>query len=161
MLELTQLLLEDPDFLPTDAQLADAMLPYLPFLLVALLVFVVPLFYRLRMMEFVLMDQPQNGALYAYRISKYLMRGNCWKLLKMDLRFWWFYLLEIVTACIFYADLALPLLGIELGLSADTLFFAACILGLAAQAGLYIWRKPQLMTAYALVYRELMPQDEA
>ena len=161
MVELTQQLLEDPNFMPTEAELWDAMKPYLPFLLIGLVVLVVPMFYRLRMMEFVLMDQPQNGALYAFRVSRYLMRGNCLKLLKLDLKFWWFYLLELLTACIFYADLALPLLGVELSLSEDTLFFVACVLGLAAQMALYVWRKGQVMTAYALVYRELMPKEEA
>jgi uncharacterized membrane protein len=159
MLELTQQILDDPNFMPTDAALLDAMIPYLPFLLVCLVLMVVPLFYRLRMMEFVLMDMPQHGALHAYRASKLLMRGNCIRLLKVDLKFWWFYLLEILTACLFYGDLALPLFGIDLGLSADTLFFAACILGLTAQTALYIWRKNHIMTAYALVYQALLPQD--
>ena len=160
MTELAQQVLEDPDFMPTDEALMDAVLPYLPFLLVFLMLLIVPLFYRLRMMEFVLMDMPQHGALYAYRVSRFLMRGNCMKLLKLDLRFWWFYLLEILAACLFYADLALPLLGADLGLSADTLFFIACIFGLAAQVALYVWRKNQIMTAYALVYRELLPKEQ-
>ena len=161
MVELTQLLMEDPAFLPTEAQLLDAMVPFFPFLLVSLAVLVIPLFYRLRMMEFVLMDQPQNGALYAYRVSRYLMRGNCWRLFKLDLQFWWFYLLEVLAACLFYSDWAMQLMGIDLGLSPDVMFFAACVLGLAAQAALYVWRKGQIVTAYALVYRELMPKEQA
>jgi hypothetical protein len=33
-------------------------------------------------------------------------------------------------------------------------------MGLIAQTALYIWRKNQIMTAYALVYRQLLPQQE-
>jgi hypothetical protein len=133
----------------------------MPFWVIVLAVLFVPVFYRLRLAEFVVMDMPEKGAVHALRFSAKLMRGNGWKLLKFDLGFWWFYLLEVLVACLFYGDWILGWLGIELGLSADVLFFISCIVGLAAQTALYIWRKNQIMTAYALVYRELLPPQEA
>lgn len=157
---LAQQLVDDPSFMPTESQLLDAMKPYLPFLLVFLMILVVPVFYRLRMMEFALMDAPEKGALHAWRMSMWMMRGNCWKLFKLDLHFWWFYLLECLTAFLFYGDWALQLLDMDFGLSADLLFFLACILGLAAQLALYVWRKNQVMTAYALIYQTWKPQEQ-
>ena len=157
---LAQQLLEDPDFMPTEEQILEVTRVFMPFLVVVLLVLFVPLFYRLRMADFVVMDAPEKGAVYALRFSAKLMRGNCWKLLKFDLGFWWFYLLEVLAGCLFYGDWILEWLGIDLGLSADILFFLACIVGLVAQTALYVWRKNQIMTAYALVYRELLPQPE-
>lgn len=161
MTALAQQLMQDPNFMPTDAQILEAMKPYLPFLLAFLGILVVPVFYRLRMMEFVLMDTPERGALYAWRVSMWMMRGNCWKLFRLDLQFWWFYLLEILAACLFYSDWALQLMGMDFGLSADLMFFIACILGLGAQLALYVWRKNHVMTAYALVYQGLKPQEQA
>lgn len=158
---LAQQLVDDPNFMPTEAQVLDAMKPYLPFLLAFLLILVVPVFYRLRMMEFALMDAPEKGALHAWRMSIWMMRGKCWKLFQLDLQFWWFYLLEVLVACLFYGDWALQLLGVDFGLSADLLFFVACILGLAAQMALYVWRKNHVMTAYALVYQAWKPQEQA
>lgn len=157
---LAQQLLEDPNFMPTEEQILQATRLFMPFLVIVLLVLFLPVFYRLRMAEFVVMDAPEKGALYALRFSSKLMRGNCLKLLKFDLGFWWFYLLEVLAGFLFYGDWILELLGIDLGLSADVLFFIACIMGLIAQTALYIWRKNQIMTAYALVYRQLLPQQE-
>ena len=157
---LAQQLMEDPDFMPTEAQILEATRAYMPFLVIVMVVLLVPVFYRLRLAEFIVMDMPEKGAAHALRFSTKLMRGNCWKLLKFDLRFWWFYLLEVLVACLFYGDWIVEWLGIDLGLSADMLFFMFCIVGLAAQTALYIWRKNQIMTAYALVYRELLPPQE-
>ena len=157
---LAQQLMEDPDFMPTEAQILEATRAYMPFLVIVMVVLLVPVFYRLRLAEFIVMDMPEKGAAHALRFSTKLMRGNCWKLLKFDLGFWWFYLLEVLVVCLFYGDWIVEWLGIDLGLSADMLFFMFCIVGLAAQTALYIWRKNQIMTAYALVYRELLPPQE-
>jgi hypothetical protein len=157
---LAQQLLEDPNFMPTEEQILQATRLFMPFLVIVLLVLFLPVFYRLRMAEFVVMDAPEKGAVHALRSSAKLMRGNCLKLLKFDLGFWWFYLLEVLAGFLFYGDWILELLGIDLGLSADVLFFIACVMGLIAQTALYIWRKNQIMTAYALVYRQLLPQQE-
>ena len=157
---LAQQLLEDPDFVPTEEQILEATRVFMPFLVLVLLMLFLPLFYRLRMAQFIVMDAPEKGAVYALRFSAKLMRGNCWKLLKFDLGFWWFYVLELLVGCLFYGDYILQWLGIDLGLSADILFFIACIVGLVAQTALYVWRKNQIMTAYALVYRELLPRPE-
>ena len=114
--------------------------------------------YRIRFADFAVMDGGRAAAslLESFRITK----KKCLQIFKIDLSFWWFYLLEGLTAFLFYGDWALQLLDMDFGLSADLLFFLACILGLAAQLALYVWRKNQVMTAYALIYQTWKPQEQ-
>ena len=119
-----------------------------------------PKFYSYRMADFCLMDNPRAGALMAIRRSSVMLHKKRLGLLKLDLRFWWFYLLELAVACLYYGDWILTLAGVDLGLSPELLLFAACVVGLACQLALYIWRKNQVVTAYAMVYQKLKPPTQ-
>lgn len=120
----------------------------------------VPLFYRLRLIEYILLDQPEKGAFHAMRTSKALMRGHRWELFRLDLSFWWFYLLELAVLALSYGDLILPVLGVDLGIHQTTAYFLFYVLALAAQLGLYVWKKPQLMATYARYYDVLRPKPQ-
>ena len=146
-------LMEDPAFL-------SAALWSLPIMLGGMLALAVPLFYRLRLMDYVLMDRPQKGALYAMRGSKYLMRGKRWDLFKLDLSFWWFYLLELLVLALCYGDIILQFANVDLGVNQTVAFFIFYVLALVAQLGLYVWKKPLLMTAYAAFYDAAWPQRQ-
>lgn len=154
-------ILTDPNYMPPEAELMAAAMRYLPFLIGALALFLVPMFYRMRMMDFVLMTHPEAGAVFAWRFSRLLMRRNCFKLVRLDFSFWWFYLLEAVTALVFYGDLIVELAGIDLGVSGDLLLFVSCAAGLALQFGLYVWRQGRVVTTYAVFYEKLVAQLEA
>ena len=160
MAALLEQMLADPSFMPSEEAMLDALVGYLPFLAVSMMVLILPLVYRLRMMNFVLMDQPEMGAVYAMRVSTLMMRKNRLKLFKLDLSFWWFYLLELLVSALYYSDVALQLAGVDLGLSSDALFFAACVLGLAAQTALYVWRRNNVMLSYTAVYDDLKIQSQ-
>ena len=147
------LLLEDPAFL-------SAAMWALPVMLVCMAAFTLPLFYRLRLMDYILMDRPEKGALYAMRGSKYLMRGKRWDLFKLDLSFWWFYLLELLVLALCYGDILLQLANVDLGVNQTVAFFIFYILALVAQLGLYVWKKPLLMTTYAAFYDAAWPQRQ-
>lgn len=153
-------ILADAAYLPSEEELMDFAVSYLPFLGVTLLVLGLPVLYRLRLMDFALMDDPNVGAFGALQTSLALTRHNCLKLLKLDLRFWWFYLLELLATCLYYGDWILALAGVDLGLAPELLLFIACAVGLLCQTALYIWRKNQVSTAYALVYQHLKPKNE-
>ena len=132
----------------------------LPFMVIPPLVVLIPLSYRLRLAEFILMDQPQGGAMYAVFLSFRLMKKNCLKLFLLDLRFWWFYALEVLVQVLCYGDVLLPLVGVTLdmnGVLASFLFYA---LALGCQVGLYVWKKPQIYASYALFYDRLLPQEQ-
>lgn len=153
-------ILADATYMPSEEELMDFAVSYLPFLGIALLVLGLPVLYRLRMMDFALMDDPKAGAFGALRSSLTLTRHNCLKLLKLDLRFWWFYLLELLVTCLYYGDWILALVGVDLGIAPELLLFIACAVGLLCQTVLYIWRKNQVSTAYAVVYQQLKPKKE-
>lgn len=152
---LTQLLLE-----LDDKELMGIFWTMIPFMALPALAVIIPVSYRLRLAQFILMDQPQAGALFALVLSFRLMKNNCMKLLQLDLRFWWFYALEIVVQILCYGDLLLPLVGVELGMDVVLASFLFYALALVGQAGLYVWKKPQVFTAYALFYDALLPKEQ-
>lgn len=143
-----------------DEAVMAAILWALPFMVVCMAIFTIPLYYRLRMMDYVLLDQPEKGAFFAMRASKIMMRGKRWSLFKLDLSFWWFYALEMIISLVCYGDVLLPALGVDLGMSADAAFFAFYALALLCQVGLYAWQKPKLLTTYGLFYGAVLPKEE-
>ena len=69
-----------------------------------------PVLYLLRFTDYIIMDQPEIGALYALTTSVRMTRSHLKELLMLDLRFWWYYLLELLVAVVSYYSLALLLL---------------------------------------------------
>lgn len=143
-----------------DQTVMSAMVWAIPFILGGMAIATVPLIYKLRMMDYVLLDQPQMGAFFAMRSSKQLMRGKRMELFKLDLSFWWFYLLELLISLICYLDVLLPAFGLNLGISADAAFFAFYALALLCQIGLYAWKKPMLLTTYGRFYDDILPKEQ-
>ena len=132
----------------------------IPFMAVPVLIAALVLSYRLRLAQFLVMDNPRMGAMLATFGSLRLTKRNCLRLVKLDLRFWWFYALEILVQVLCYGDVLLPLFGVELGMDvtfASFLFFA---LALVCQVGLYVWKKPQIFASYAALYNDLLPKQE-
>ena len=155
--------------LSTDPQVAQQLTELMeenlaPILLLFGLIFLplgAPLFYRYRMAEYCLLDEPQIGALVALRESGFLMRGAKRSLLKLDLSFWWFYGLDALVSAVCYGDLILNLLGIDLGLSTEVTYFAFLLLYTLLQLGLYLWKQNQVQVTYAHVYGQLCnPRQE-
>ena len=143
------------------AAMEASMVPWLILVVLVEGVLLVPYLYQIRMAEFALMEDPRAGARVAILKSRLLMYKNRWNLFKLDLSFWWFYLLEAVTALVFYGDLIVELVGVDLGVSGDLLLFISCAAGLALQFGLYVWRQGRVLTSYAVFYEKLVAQLEA
>ncbi len=143
-----------------ESVMAQAFVPLMVCYLLAFLVLAAPFFYRFRLANFVLLDQPEKGALYALRTSRSLMRGNAMTLFKLDVSFWWFYGLDLLVSILCYADALLMLLGVALPVSTDAAFFISFFLYLLSQLGLYLWRKNEVSTTYAIFYDALKPPQE-
>ena len=120
-----------------------------------LLVALVPVFYRFRLAQYVLMDDGRTGALAAMASSAAMMKGNFLRFIRLDLSFWWYYLLELLATLVFYSDLILPLLGVTLPWSATVSFFGAFLLYLACMLALHWWKKSDLEVTYAAAYDSL------
>lgn len=146
--------------LESEAYMSAAM-AMLPYALAGGAILTVPVAYRLRFADYILMDAPQAGALRALLGSWRMTRRNCLALLKLDLRFWWFYLAQGLIAVLGYGDVLLPLVGVELQVNADAAMFGFYIAALACEFCLFVWQKNRVYTVYGLAYRQLAaPREE-
>lgn len=149
-----QILMEQ---LPAE-EMMEALLPAWIIFAVVFVVVMIPLLYRLRMAEFVLMDQPKTGAFAAIRSSFRMMRRNCWSLFRLDLSFWWFYLLLIPVTALCYGDMLLSALGVALPIGEDAQFFLFYIAYALCQLALYTFVWARVQTTYAVAYDTLQPK---
>lgn len=113
----------------------------------------IPVFYRLRFASFGVMEGLTGGK--ALLKSLAITRKQCWQVFRLDLSFWWFYLLQILSVAVCYADVILPAVGISLPISGVGAAFLFYLLGSVCQ-GLLLWQwEAHRLTAYALAYRTL------
>ena len=151
----TEIVLDDA----TMAAATEAMIPMFVIYAVAFLAVAAPRFYNYRMAFYALLDDPKAGARMALRRSTVMMRGKRLDLLKLDIGFWWFYVLDGLTLVLCYGDLILGLLDIQLPISADIAYFLFYVLYLAAQLGLYLWARNRVECTYAAGYDALLREQ--
>lgn len=84
----------------SDVQLIRMMLPMLIMMCVVMLAVIIPLSYRVRLVQLIIMDEEKIGTREAIRFSFKLTKGSCWQLFRLDLSFWWYYLLMGVMSVI-------------------------------------------------------------
>ena len=135
------------------AATTHAAIPLLIIFAIIYLAVAIPVFYRIRFADFAVMDNmPAGRALVnSFNITK----GSCLQVLKIDLSFWWFYLLQILSVAVCYADTILPALGVALPVSGVTAAFLFYILGTLLQ-GVLLWQwEAHRVTVYGLAYRTL------
>ena len=131
------------------------LLPSYLFCLAGAMILVVPLFYKYRMSDYILLDSEKPGAFYSLMESTRLTAGNRLWLFKLDLHFWWFYLLAFLAALLSYGDLLLPLLGIALPFSENVAMVIFAVLSTVVQFLLYFFFRGKIETVYACVYETL------
>lgn len=160
MLESTSLLNNTIVF--DEATLAAASAAVWPLFLICAVVFLVvglPIFYSFRMVNFCIADNSQRSGLTILKESRTMMRGNRMKLFKLDLSFWWFFLLEGLIRVLAYLDVLLPMAGITLPWS-DTISFYGCyILSLAAQVAVYWAYLNRVTVSRAVFYDAIRPEN--
>lgn len=127
----------------------------IPYALAGMALFAVPVAWRLRFTDYALMEAPEQGALRAMLRSLRMTRKRFWPLLKLDLRFWWFYLAQGLILVLGYGDLLLEMAGVELGIHTDAAMFVFYIAALICEFGLYVWKKNEVFVTYALAYAQL------
>lgn len=135
------------------AEITRQSVPMFVMLGVIFAVVAIPLFYRLRFTEFVAVENGSGlmSVLQSIRVTK----GNCLKLVKLDLSFWWYYLLQLVFSMLCYGDMICNLLGITLPFSADIGFFLFYVVGILGQ-GVLLWSsRAKVMTVYGLAFCDL------
>ncbi len=127
---------------------------FLSVLLPALLVFsliMLYLSYRLRLCQYLLLDDPQAGALEAMSMSSQLTKGHKWRLLLLDISFWWYYLLQGVLA-------VLPLIPSFLGklpLPDTVLYLLLQLISCLGSIALFKWKGAYVELTFACAYDQL------
>lgn len=138
--------------------LYSAMLPIILIYLVAL----VPLLWYFsctyRMVDYLLIDRPQLGAFGVLRESRRMMQGNMKMMLRVDLSFWWYYLLQALVSMLIYLNMVLAPFAI--GLPPAVLYWGTVVLYLAADFALRYFFSNKVAVTYALFYDSLCPKQE-
>ena len=87
----------------TDAQavfLMQKMWPMLVLMAVLYLIVMLPMSYSYRMSFYRIMDNNPPRARRAIAQSRAMMKGRKWKLFRLDLSFWWYYLLQVLVSAV-------------------------------------------------------------
>ena len=111
-----------------------------------------------RLVNYLLIEKPQLGALGALRESRRRMRGSKRMLLRVDLSFWWYYLLQAATTLL-YPGLILAALGVTLSVSPTVFLVAALVIYLAADFAVRYFFSNRVAVTYALFYDSLCPKE--
>ena len=151
--------------LTVDAIMAAAAKPeiMIPMYVVAAAVtgaLMIPVYYRFRLAQFLIVDDPKIGALMALGMSNRLMRRNRWAMFRLDLRFWWFYGLQLVSAALCYGDVLAGALGIQLPVSETVAFFGFFLLHCVVQLVLAWFAVSPVKVTYAVSYDVLRQMAE-
>ena len=145
----------------TLAAASTAILPAIAIFGVVFLVVCLPVFYGFRMVSFCIADNGSMGALAAMKESRAMMKGRKKDLFKLDLSFWWFFLLEGIISVLCYLDVILPHAGIILPWSNTISFFAFYLAAMVAQAALYWAYLNRVTVSQAVFYDAIRPQKPA
>lgn len=136
------------------------MLPMYAIAAVVVCVLLVPVWYRFRMAQYLIVDDPAIGALAALGTSHRLMRHNRFALFRLDLSLWWYYGLQMICAIAAYSDLLADSFGLQLPFSATAaLFIAFAIYALVRLAVAWYCDSPVAVT-YAAAYDALQEMQK-
>ena len=116
--------------------------------------------YGFRLSLYLVMEGDIGGG-RAYFESMRLMRGHKWQMFRLDLSFWWYYLLVTVITAVGYLDVILALAGIPLPMDPTVMFFLCLGAYFVLQTGLFLWKKCEVDSTYVLAYEAIIRSDPA
>ena len=140
-------------------QLMQAMIPAFVMCAIVVAAAAIPVLYRLRMARFVIIDKPGIGALAALRESRKMMRGNCLRLVKLDMSLWQYYIGCVFASLLCYGDVLLPMMGVRFPWSDTVSYYLFLALYLAVQFAVYYFLKNQAEVAYSIAYDSIRPKE--
>ena len=139
------------------AQMAEYAKMMLPVYLLAGSLAIVPglfLFYRLRLLPYAIMDGKK--AFRSLVESFRLMKGRVFGYLKLDLHFWWYYLLQALCAGLAWLDVGLAAIGLPLP-GDGQVWALVCYIGCCAGQLLLAWYyQTEVAVTYATAYDEIL-----
>lgn len=141
------------------SEISAAVLPVLIMFFTLFVGIMIPILYRTRLSEFVIMDKPGTGAFASLLGSNRLMKRNCFKLFRVDLQFWWYYLLQVLVVVLCYGNTLLQLAGIALPFTDEVSFFLFYGLYALCQLLLLTLFRGRVQTTYATIYDDLTKEQ--
>ena len=130
-----------------------AIAPMYGIVLALFLGLMIPVSYRLGMAKLVILEDLQAGAFRALSESFRMTRRNCMAFFKLDLSFWWFYLLNLLVSVLSLAESFLPLSE-----SMDWLLYGAALL---LQTLVCYFLRPRLEVSRCLIYNAIRPKPQS
>ena len=132
---------------------------------IIMLIIAVPLFlwlgYSLHLGSYLIMTDRVRSCFQAFGLSFRLMRGNRRHLLKLDLSYWWFYVLEGLIMGILWFDAIAEIAHLALPVSPTVLYFIVLVLYCVCEMALHLWKKAEHDTAFVLAYERIArPEPE-
>lgn len=150
-----------PEMLLSDevmAQISTATKPLMLLLGVLFAAVAIPAWYRIRFADFAVMDGGRSllSLFHSFRITK----KKALQIFKIDLHFWWFYLLQALSVALCYGDSILAALGVQLSIAPEWSYVLFYAVGILCQ-GLLLWYyQAQVSATYALAYDALCAQSQ-
>ena len=117
-----------------------------------------PISYNFRMIPFCIADNSQRSGLTILRESRAMMKGNRLSLFRLDLSFWWFFLLESLITVVAYLDLLLPMAGIVFPWSDTVSYYGFYILSLIGRIVLFRAYLNRVTVSHAVFYDTVRPE---
>lgn len=139
---------------------ASTMTPMVIIFAVVYCLAALPVSYQYRMVSYCLLDSDRPGAFASLRASRTMMRRNRFSLFRLDLSFWWYYLLEALAVLVCYGDMLLPLVGVSLPWSGTASYFLFYIASLALQFAVYFLFLNRVQATYATAYEAIRPKPQ-
>lgn len=160
---LAVMLEENPQLDPSTVQLDGITGLYAAAAIIFVLVFCVlsfPVYYRYRMVNYIIMDEEKVGGLRAMFQSRLMMRHRIRKLVRVDLSFWWYYALELVLSVVSLGAMLAEIFGIPLPVGSDAAHWVFLLVAAGGHLALRWWAGPKMEVTYALCYREFLQPEE-
>lgn len=120
----------------------------------------IPISYSLRMAKYVIIDKPGQGALFALKESKKMMKGSRVRLFRLDLSLWWWYAISAFSSVLGYGDALLAAMGITLPWSDTVSYFLFYALFLMVQFLACFFLRNRVEVVYAQAYNALKPREQ-
>lgn len=154
--------MQDPSF-----DIEAALEPHMPMLttgtivlaLIGFALLALPVYYRYRMVNYEIMQEPGLGGLRAMMRSSQRTFRQRRKLFKIDLHFWWMFAANLLLQVVAYGDLLLELVGVTLPISADVASWVFLLASMAGQVILFVLAKPLYEVTWARAYLELAEEN--
>ena len=116
-----------------------------------------PISYRLKVANLIILDDPTAGAFRAL-FRSFRQTKISWKwYVRLDLSFWWYHVLLALSTGLGFLDILLAWAGRPLPMGADAASLLSAGLCLAAQLAVYYFLRPKVQVSTAILYDALLP----